>query len=264
LHNQADPFGSYARWGTRLVRALFTVAAAAPALLSHGKAQVAVGDRRAIYLLDRDTTLGLTARSGAVHCAPGLPDLRGEWARWKAAQGTDGWRLVSSPEPVLCAAGLGLAPFACHCGETRVLLWPVESPGHLDDAARLGAAGVDVLPLVAEDLHAAPPAGMPWVAGGQPAAIVAALTAHWGGRRVDPAVQALAALLDQLDVRGYIAEPDVAEVLGCATTEDLPRRLRTLDGSRAVYIPGLGLCSPAFAEQMRRGLRRRPRRRPAA
>jgi hypothetical protein len=56
----------------------------------------------------------------------------------------------------------------------------------------------------------------------------------------------------------------VADALGCAGPADLQERLRDLDPERGSYVPGVGLCSPAFAETMRKGLRRKPRRKPAA
>jgi hypothetical protein len=71
-------------------------------------------------------------------------------------------------------------------------------------------------------------------------------------------------MLDEVEARGFIPAAHVAEALGCATSDDVAARLRSLDGARATYIPGLGLCSAAFAAQMRKGLRRVPGRKPAA
>jgi hypothetical protein len=95
------------------------------------------------------------------------------------------------------------------------------------------------------------------------ASIVAALEAHWSGRRVRAGAQALDGLLAELDARGFIPEAQVADALGCAAVEELQVRLRGLDESRGTYVPGLGLCSRAFADEMRKGLRRKRRGRAA-
>ena len=75
---------------------------------------------------------------------------------------------------------------------------------------------------------------------------------------------ALASLLAEVDLRGFVPEAQVLTALGCATTRELALQLRALDEDRGAYVPGIGLCSPSFAEGMRKGLRRRPRRTPAA
>jgi hypothetical protein len=103
---------------------------------------------------------------------------------------------------------------------------------------------------------------MDWEAGAT--GIVAALNARWGGR-VDAGAQALEGLLAELEARGFIPEIQVGEALGCGSSlDELPGRLRSLDPACGIFMPGLGLCSPAFAEAMRRGLRRKPRPKPAA
>ncbi|HEY8283940.1 MAG TPA: hypothetical protein VIJ28_06100, partial [Chloroflexota bacterium] len=66
------------------------------------------------------------------------------------------------------------------------------------------------------------------------------------------------------EARGFIPEIQAAEALGCGSQDELPGRLRALDPTLGIYMPGVGLCSPSFAEAMRRGLRRKPRPRPAA
>jgi hypothetical protein len=163
---------------------------------------------------------------------------------------------------------LALAPFACRRDETQVLLWPVrtEDPtggANLDDVLALRASGLDVLPILWEDAGTTRD-GLPCVRSADGVAgIVAALEAEWSGRRVRAGAQALDGLLAELDARGFIPEAQVADALGCATIEELPMRLRTLDERRGTYVPGLGLCSRAFADEMRKGLRRRRRGRAA-
>jgi hypothetical protein len=194
--------------------------------------------------------------------------LREAWDRHRAAAGTAGWRLVGAPQPVLSPAGLALAPFACHRDETEVLLWPVRTGdpaggANLDDVVALRASGLDVLPIVWEDAGAARD-GLPCVRSADGVAgIVAALEAHWSGRRVRAGAQALDGLLAELDARGFIPEAQVADALGCAAIEELPLRLHALDERRATYVAGLGLCSRAFADEMRKGLRRKRRGRAA-
>ena len=268
LHNQPDAFGSYARAGLRLARALYAACTTAPALLASGRAQVPLPGKTAFYVFDSETLRALTGGTGIIRRAAPWPDLREAWDRHRAAAGTAGWRLVGAPEPVLSPAGLALAPFACRRDETQVLLWPVrtEDPAggaNVDDVLALRASGLDVLPILWEDAGAARD-GLPCVRSADGVAgIVAALEAHWSGRRVRAGAQALDGLLAELDARGFIPEAQVADALGCATIEELPRRLRALDERRATYVPGLGLCSRAFADEMRKGLRRKRRGRAA-
>jgi hypothetical protein len=163
---------------------------------------------------------------------------------------------------------LALAPFACRRDETQVLLWPVrtEDPAggaNLDDVLALRASGLDVVPILWEDAGAARH-GLPCVRSADGVAgILAALEAHWSGRRVRAGAQALDGLLAELDARGFIPEAQVADALGCATVEEIPMRLRALDDRRGTYVRGLGLCSRAFADEMRKGLRRKRRGRAA-
>jgi hypothetical protein len=186
------------------------------------------------------------------------------WSRRRAGSGA-GWRLLALPEPVVGPAGLVLAPLACRRDETEVLLWPVSTAASLDDLRALHAAGHAVLGAVPEECTGPLPADIPAFAleAGVPA-LIAALDRWWGATRPDAQEQALASLLDEAAARGFIAEAQVAEALGCAAVDELPSRLASLDPIRGAYVAGVGLCSPSFVETMRRGLRRKPRRQPAA
>jgi len=273
LHNRADAFGSYARSGLRLTRALYLAAATAPVLLTRGTAQVQVAGKAALYPLDRQTLTGLTGGTGAIYAAASAPDLRDGWDRRRSASvegGAHGWRLLGSPEPLLSAAGLAVAPYACRRDEETVLLWPVATAPALDGALETHRAGLDILVIASPDVAHLVSDDLPYarqedgVAG-----IVAALDTHWGGGRVAVGVQALEALLDTLAARRFVPEVEVAEALGCVSGGELADRLRLLERSedyagRGVYLAGLGLCTPDFAEEMRKGLRRTRRRRPAA
>ncbi len=262
LHNQADLFGSYARHGARLTRALFEGAAAAPRLLAHGRAQVRLPGKTAIYLFDRETPRALTGATGAIRAAAAWPELREAWDRHRAAHGTAGWRLQSLPDPLLTPAGLALAPFVARRDETQVLLWPAQDAGALADALALRAAGVEALPVIWPATASELPAQMPAAPADDGAAgVIEALERHWSGGRVPADAQALEGLLHEVGEHGFVPEEAAAEALGCASVDDLAQRLRSLDAEQARYVPGLGLCSPDFAEKMRKGLRRR---RPAA
>jgi hypothetical protein len=265
VHNRADAFGNFARWGQRVARALYTAAADAPTLLKSGRARLQVGGKPAWYLFDRATLSALTGRTSAVHCAAPLPDLMDQWQRRRPAGRAGGWQLIGVAEPLVSTAGLVVPPFAARRDERMVLLWPVATPA---DGAAVRALHGGGLPVLAIHLPgsavALPPelAAMDWEAGAT--GIVAALNARWGGR-VDAGAQALEGLLAELEARGFIPEIQVGEALGCGPVlDELPGRLRALDPARGIFMPGLGLCSPAFAEAMRRGLRRRPRPKPAA
>lgn len=258
LHNQADPFGSYARHGVRLTRALFEGVSSQPRLLACGRAQVRLPGKTAYYLFDRETPRALTGKTGTIYAPQPWPELRDLWDRQRAASGTSGWRLLGTPEPLLTGAGLALAPFAARRDETQVLIWPARHAADLAAAMALRGSGVEILPLVGPDLNHESPADIPYARESDGAAgVVAALEQHWSGGRVPAGVQALDGLLHEVAERGFLAEVEVAEALGCASPDELAARLRSLDAARARYVPGLGLCSPEFAEKMRKGLRRR-------
>lgn len=265
LHNEPDVFGSYARGGARVARALYTVCATDPKALTAGYATVALPGKQARYELSRETLKALTAERGIIRCAPPWSALRIAWDRQRATQGVDGWRLEAWPEPALSAAGLALAPFAARRGDHRVLVWPVEAREGLDDARALRAVAVAVLPLLAGALPAADDGARPLALQSDGvAAIVAMLSAHWGDGRVPAGVQALDGLLAELESVGFIAEGRVMDALACASPRELATRLRFLDTTQATYVAGLGLCSAAFAAGMRKGLRRRTRNKTAA
>ena len=264
LLNQADLFGSFARHGQRLTRALFEGVASQPRLLSRGHARVQMPGRTAVYLFDRQTVRALTGNTEVILAGDTLPDLREAWARLRAAGGTAGWRLSAAPEPMLTSAGLVVGPFVARRGDTHVVLWPVRHAGELEQARALSEAGLRILPVIGADTDVAPDAGMPcaYESGGVQE-LLAALQAQWPSERYPAAALALAGLLHEVAERGFVAEADAANVLGCASLDELGQRLRSIDVTQARYIPGLGLCSPEFAERMRKGLRRR-RNRPAA
>ena len=267
LHNKADLFGSYARGGVYLTRALYAAAAAAPAILASGRALVHLSGKKVVYLLDKETPRALTGRTGRIRHAVTRPAFREEWGRYRAGRGigTSGWRLVTAPEPIVSDAGLILAPYALTRDEARVLLWPATSPGILDNLLAIHAAGLDVLAVTATDMSGALPEDLPYahVADGV-AGIVATLDAHWSDGRVSVDAQALDTLLVEVEARGFVTEDAAAEALRCADADELATRLRGLDPARATYVPDVGVCSPSFAEGMRKGLRRRAQRKPAA
>ena len=267
LHNKADLFGSYARGGVYLTRALYVVAAAAPALLASGRALVQMGGKKVVYLLDKETPRALTGRTGRIRHAVTRPAFREEWGRYRAGSvnGTAGWRLVTAPEPIVSDAGLILAPYALTRDEERVLLWPATSPDTLSNLLAIHAAEFDVLAITAPEADAPLPADLPYAhAIDGVAGIITALDAHWSDGRVSVDAQALDTLLIEVTARGFVPEETAAEALRCADVDELATRLRGLDPARATYVPGVGVCSPTFAEGMRKGLRRRAQRKPAA
>jgi len=192
-------------------------------------------------------------------------EAREAWDRQRASAGTAGWRLSVAPEPILTPAGLVLAPALCQREDTRVALWPVETPAALDAVAELRAAGLHVLAVLSAELDQRMPPNTPYSrqADGA-AAIVAALATQWGGERVHAAAQALESLLAEVAQRGFIPVDEVVAALGCASGDEVPARLAGLGAAGARYVEGLGLCSASFAEEMRRGLRRARRSRKAA
>ncbi len=269
LRNKPDLFGSYARGGAHLTRALYAAAADAPSLMASGRAIVQVGGKTSIYPFDKETPRALTGRTGHIRHAVSRPEFREEWTRYRAGagvgNGTAGWRLVSAPESLLSDAGLILAPYAFVRDETRVLLWPATSPGPLDDLRAVHAAGLDVLAVTAAGAGDALPADLPSArAVDGVAGIIEALDRRWNEGRVSVDAQALESLLAEAEARGFVAEETAAGALRCASAAELATRLRPLDPARGVYVPGVGVCSPAFAEGMRKGLRRRAQRTPAA
>jgi hypothetical protein len=266
LLGKPDLFGSYARAGLRLARALYAAAAKAPALLQSGTASVQLPGKTARYLFDRKTLHALTGGCKTVRYGGELvPGFREQWDRQRAVGGVTGWRLLRNPEPIVSAAGLAIAPAACRRGEQSVLLWPVSTPAALKDVEALNAAGVDVLGMVEEPFAGAMQPNVPFARIDEGAAgVVTALSRWWSMQRVPAAEQALESLLLELETCGFIEESRVAAALGCPDGVELTAHLRALDITRGIFIPDLGLCSPQFAETMRKGLRRGRRRSPAA
>jgi len=139
-----------------------------------------------------------------------------------------------------------------------VLLWPVGDQGGLDNLVRLHAAGVALLALADPAFPCIIPLGIPRVdfADGV-AGLLDAVAATWGGVRVSAAELALGGLLELIDAQGFIAEAQVSAALGTTSAAELAHQISSLDPARAVFVPEIGLCSPAFAESMRKGLRRK-------
>jgi RES domain-containing protein len=265
VHNRADSFGNFARWGQRVARALYAAASVAPSLLTSGRACLHVGGKAAWYLFDRRTLSALTGATGIVRCALPQPEFVERWQRQRPAGGAGGWQLISMAEPLVSTAGLVVPPHAMRRDECQVLLWPVATPADGAAARALHDAGLPVLALrLPGDTIALPAeiAAMDCEARG--AAVVAALQAHWSGGRADAGAQALEGLLADLEARGFIPEAQVSEALGCGSLDEVPDRLQALDPARGTFLPGIGLCSPTFAQAMRRGLRRKPRPKSAA
>lgn len=258
LENRADAFGSYARWGGSLARVLYAAASVDGAVLASGRALVGLPGKQAWYEFERKTLLALTGGAKRVHRAGPLPALAAAWERHRNDAGTAGWRLIGSPEPAVCEAGLVLAPAACRREETVVLLWPVGDQGGLDSLVRLHAAGVALLALADPAFPCIIPPGIPRVdlADGV-AGLLDVVAATWGGARVSAAELALGGLLELIDAQGFIAEAQVSAALGTTSAAELVHQLGSLDPARAVFVPEVGLCGPAFAESMRKGLRRK-------
>jgi hypothetical protein len=194
-----------------------------------------------------------------------MPELAGVWQRQRSLAGTGGWQLSSAPQPVVSPAGLAMARYAARREEQLVLVWPVAGRKDAIAAEAIHGAGVHVLAVLLPSFDAVLSADIAvadWDDGA--AGLVAALNDRWGVARIDAGAQAVDALLKELDSRGFIPEQEVAEALGYCALDDLAGRLGRLDPARGLFMPGTGLCSAAFAEAMRRGLRRKPRRRPAA
>jgi hypothetical protein len=226
---------------------------------------VQFGGKPAWYVFDRRTLSSLTGATGIVRCATPWPEFAERWQRQRPAGGAGGWQLIGMAEPLLSAAGLAVPPYAMRRDERQVLIWPVVTDADGATAQALHGVGLPVLAIRLPGCATSLPveiAAVDWEAG--VAEIVAALQLRWGGGRVDAGAQALEGLLAELESRGFIPEMQVSEALGCGSLAEMPERLRSLDPARGTLLPGLGLCSPAFAQAMRRGLRRKPRPMPAA
>ena len=258
LENRADAFGSYARWGGALARVLYAAASVDGTVLASGRALVRLPGKQAWYEFERKTLLALTGGAKCVHRAGLLPALAGAWEQHRHNAGTTGWRLVGSPNPAVCEAGMVLAPSACRREETVVLLWPVRDQGSLDSLVRLHTAGVALLGLADPAFPYIIPPEIPQVdlADGV-AGLLDTVATTWGGARVSAADLALGGLLELIDHQSFIAEAQVAAALGTTSAAELAHQLRSLDPARAVFVPDVGLCSQAFAESMRKGLRRK-------
>jgi len=264
VHNRPDAFGSYARAGSKLARVLYAALSADPRLLTRGRAEVA-GPKVALYPFGKDTATVLTGGTGVVLYAPPSPQTRVAWEHMRSTRATRGWSMIAAPEPLLTPSGLVVAPYAYRRDETLVRVLPVATPDALAAVTEMVRSGAAVLAVAPAALIASAEEDAPVVSSDADVAeTLDILDARWGGGRIPAAVQVLDALLDQVKERRFIPEGQIADALHCASTDDLAARLRVLgeahDGeTRAVYVPGVGLCAPAFAEAMRRGLRRKPR-----
>ncbi len=264
VHNRPDAFGSYARAGSRFARVLYAGLSADPGLLTRGRAEVA-GNKVALYPFGKGTPAVLTGGTGAVLYAPPSSETRTAWERARSTRATRGWSMVAAPEPLLTPRGLLVAPYAYRRDETLVRVLPVATADALAAVTELSRAGVSVVAMPPAALAALVAPDAPIVSGEASVyEMLDALDARWGEGRVPAAVQVLDALLDEVKERRFIPERQVADALHCASADDLATRLRVLGDkhggeTRAVYVPGVGLCAPAFAEAMRRGLRRKPR-----
>jgi len=220
------------------------------------------------YLENAPDVFGSYSRGGArllraVLCAasaaPGL--LRAGRAQ-VALPGKRAWYLLDSAAGRALTGGTGLVHHGAALPQLRES-WSRRRAGE-------GTAGWRLLgapePLVsgAGVALAIETGGAQQSAPAEASAIVAALQRGWGGRRADPMAQALEGLLDETRTRGFLPERYVGEALGCASEGEVRATLAGVDPARGVYVVGVGLCSPAFAEDMRKGLRRRTRRKPAA
>ena len=265
LANTADVFGSYARGGARVTRALYACAATAPVLLASGRAVLRLGNKEVDYLLTKESLAALTGGTNAVHCPWGDVDVRASWRSLKNATGTNGWQLLTNPDPIMCQAGLIVAPFACRRGTTVALLWPVETKAGLDHALAVQRTSLLVLPIVAATIAQEVPEGIVVAMADDGArGIVGALDRLDVEDGASAGEQALAALALDALARGFVPEEEVMTVLGQSTADELPYCLRGLDVEQGVYIRGVGLCSPSFAAAMRKGLRRVKKPMPAA
>ena len=142
VHNRADAFGNFARWGQRVARALYAAASVAPSLLTSGRARVQVGGKPAWYVFDRRTLSSLTGATGIVRCATPWPEFAERWQRQRPAGGAGGWQLIGMAEPLLSAAGLAVPPYAMRRDERQVLLWPVVTDADGATVQALHGAGL--------------------------------------------------------------------------------------------------------------------------
>ncbi len=145
VHNRADAFGSYARWGQRLARALYTTASVVPSLLQTGRARLQTRGRHAWYVFDRHTLTSLTGAIGAIWCADPLPEIADRWQHRRPAGGTMGWHLTNLAEPFVCPAGLIVPSSRIMRGELEVLLWPLDTETDGLAVTALHGAGRPVL-----------------------------------------------------------------------------------------------------------------------
>jgi hypothetical protein len=264
LRGAPDVFGSFARGGGRLTRALYTAAANKPAILRRGRARVRVPGKAAWYELDRKALIAITGETGTIRSGAELAELRDQWDRLRQQGGTAGWRLQINPDPLVTSGGLIVAPAIFRRGEHNVLLWPVTSGAAVDDFLAISQTEISVLAVADERYASDLPQQVAVARRAEGAsAIAVALDRHWPAGRSEVAEQALESLLRELTETGFIEEARVVAALGCSDTTELLTRLRSLDSDRGIYIPGIGICNPTFAEAMRRGLRR-PRRRSSA
>ncbi len=264
LQGRQDALSSWARHGARLVRLLADLLACGlPARA--GEALVAApGGGEWRFRLDGAVLADLGALSSAamltfdapalVDAYAQLPRLMTDLAALRRAGGAEGWTLRRATEPLILAGAVVPALAVCVRGRQRVpLIAAPATDEHARHLAQLLAERPVVVfqpgpaPREAADRAAVLPA-LAYTVRGDVAALPDLLAHALGEAARHEGLARVEAVMAEALTAGVLAEPQLAERLGCAE-EDVWARL-ALRAARAAgqasglhYVEGFGLCT---------------------
>ena len=264
LQGRQDALGGWARHGARLVRLLADLLACGLPTRA-GEALVAApsgGEWR--FRLDGAVLADLGALSSAamltfdapalVDAYAQLPRLMTDLAALRRAGGAEGWTLRRATEPLILAGAVVPALAVCVRGRQRVpLIAAPATDEHARHLAQLLAERPVVVfqpgpaPREAADRAAVLPA-LAYTVRGDVAALPDLLAHALGEAARHEGLARVEAVMAEALTAGVLAEPQLAERLGCAE-EDVWARL-ALPAARAAgqasglhYVEGFGLCT---------------------
>ncbi len=246
LQGRQDALGGWARHGARLVRLLADLLACGlPRLDGAVLADLGALSSAAMLTFDAPALVDAYAQ---------LPRLMTDLAALRRAGGAEGWTLRRATEPLILAGAVVPALAVCVRGRQRVpLIAAPATDEHARHLAQLLAERPVVVfqpgpaPREAADRAAVLPA-LAYTVRGDVAALPDLLAHALGEAARHEGLARVEAVMAEALTAGVLAEPQLAERLGCAE-EDVWARL-ALPAARAAgqasglhYVEGFGLCT---------------------
>lgn len=257
IHGAKDALGGYARAGRRVVRVLLRLLATHPGTLTSGVARVHLGGAPALVVLGRAELKVLGAPPAALLAdtaweADGATQLQRAWGRALLSGKTHGWRLRRDPEPLVGSNALVLPDFVALRGRERVAICLAHSrAGAAALVRRLAECPGDALVLAPETALADGKRAPDLIGYHETLAdAIGAIAARLSGAARSVAGETPWQTLDRrVAEEGFLAEREVAAILGCAPAE----ALRTVGrwGAGLHVLPGVGVCAADALDDLR-------------